>query len=159
MSASQLMSRVDRISLLFYGFVNRPPHGARATGPERRVLDLNQGIGDHETSLLRRTKNDASRRVKSILQPLPAHAHFAEDGLGSGLLRASPCPGAWGCVLPQVLTETNPEAHCSEAALILRRRFRVVPTGAGAWALARETKWEREAHRCRLEKVADGPAA
>jgi hypothetical protein len=128
MSASQLMSPVDNISLLFYRFVNRPPHGARAHGPERRVLDLNQGIGDHETSLLRRTKNDASRRVKSILQPLPARAYFGEDGLGSGLLRVSPCPRARA----QVLTETTPETHCSEAALTLRRHSAWLPTSAGA---------------------------
>jgi hypothetical protein len=84
---------------------------------------------------------------------LPVQAHFGEAGMGIGLLRASPCPGAWGYVLPQVLAETNPGARCSEAALTLRRRFRVVPTGAGAWALARETEWEREAHRCRLESA------
>lgn len=106
------MSTVDRISLLFYGFVNRPPHGVRASGPERRVLDLNQGIGDHETSLLRRTKNDASRRVKSILQPILPKTAWVAD-----FWRASPCPGAWGYILPQVLIETNPKAHCSDAAL------------------------------------------
>ena len=40
--------------------------------------------------------------------------------------------------------------------------FRVVADFALAlagFALTPETKWEREAHRCRLESVADGPAA
>jgi hypothetical protein len=75
--------------------------------------------------------------------------------------RASPCPGAWGYVLPQVLTETNPEAHCSEAALTLRRHsaWCQLALALAGFALTPETNWEREAHRCRLESVADGPAA
>ena len=143
MSASQFMSTVDNISLLFYGFVNRPPHGARASGPQRRVLDLNQGIGDHETSLLRRTKNDASRRVKSILQTLPVHAHFGEAGPGIGLLRASPYPRAWGYGLVQVMAEHIPRLITRTAALTLRRHSAWCQLALALAGLAptRETKW------------------